>query len=718
MADQNNKENKYGEKYVGAPYNFVPFYNDVVGVDEAAMGVHGVISDELLTGEISYQLKAETPIFIGDGHKNRDGSSDEHFFRNEKGELAIPGSSVRGLIRNNAQILGLSGFDQDIDDYHLMYREVAGGGKKQEVRDFYNNKLGLPDSQNSVAVLQNVRAGYIVKEGSEYRIYKTEVDKIDSELGEMNYYVINERKVSEDSDYKKNYPYFEKHPESTQNILEEGFERTKDANGTVYYKGEDNPSYRPGYASVSYTIKDLKNVIQVGDPGVYEKEGVLLGTGLMPKKKVQYIIPKIDKSKEYITISNSDIKAFEIDFNKRMNALKGFGDPQFFNLPKEGEVKPVFYIELSKNMHEENEENSSRLYFGFTPRLRLFYDYTIKDGYHQNVQEFDYAMSLFGMTRQQCSYKSKTSFSDAVVCSDSVETKEKKVILAEPKPTSYMDYLQQGDKLTTYNSDQFELRGIKQYWLRDKTISGENTGKNEKVCSSIRPLDKGVCFAGKVRFENLTKAELGLLLWSIRLKKSSRMNMGKGKAYGFGAVSVKELTVSCRNNTKAYNLNGLLDFSPFESFDVEELIQAYKDEMNAHIPNGNIDRLPHIQTFFNMKNAEYMPEEEKIRYMSLAKKEYQSRQKALPQVDEILKTAKRVNVAPIAEGTHKAVVNGYQGKMIKFKTKDTEKYLKINIDDIIPMMPDLTKKNMKEKFPLNFECSLKFNDGKWSYVLK
>lgn len=710
MADQNNKENKYGEKYVGAPYNFVPFYNDVVGVDEAAMGVHGVISDELLTGEISYQLKAETPIFIGDGHKNLDGSSDEHFFRNEKGELAIPGSSVRGLIRNNAQILGLSGFDQDIDDYHLMYREVAGGGKKQEARDFYYNKLGLPDSKNSVAALQNVRAGYIVKEGSEYRIYKTEVDKIDSELGKMNYYVISERKVSEDPNYKNNYPYFEEHPESTQNILEKGFTKSKDDNGTVHYKGKDNPLYKPGYAQVSYT-KKLKNVTQIGNPGVFRYEGILMGTGFMKEKKVQYIIPKIDKNKEYIIISKSDIRAFEIDFNKRMNALKGFGDPQFFNLPEEGEVKPVFYIELPKNMHEENEENSSRLYFGFTPRLRLFYDYTIKDGYHQNVQEFDYAMSLFGMTRKQCSYKSKTSFSDAVVCSDSVETKERKVILAEPKPTSYMDYLQQGDKLTTYNSIEFELRGVKQYWLRGKTISGENnTSDNENVRSSIRPLDKGVCFAGKVRFENLTKAELGLLLWSIKLEKNSWMNMGKAKAYGFGAVSVKELAVSCRNNTKAYDLNGLLDLSPFESFDVDELIQAYKDEMNARIPNGNIDSISHIRIFFKMKNPDHMPEEKKIRYMSFP--DYKYRQKELLQVKEVLKTAK------IEEGVYSAVVIDHVGKKIKFRINDFDEYPKISIDDIKPNIPDLTRKNMKEKFPKDSEYDLEYQGGKWSIVFK
>ena len=56
--------------YVGAPFNFVPFYNDVVEVDQAQMETHGKIADELLTGEISYSVKAETPTFIADGKKD------------------------------------------------------------------------------------------------------------------------------------------------------------------------------------------------------------------------------------------------------------------------------------------------------------------------------------------------------------------------------------------------------------------------------------------------------------------------------------------------------------------------------------------------------------------------------------------------------------------------------------------------------------------------
>lgn len=70
-----------------------------------------------------------------------------------------------GLIRNNVQILGLSSFWDDIDDYAIMYRNVANGNEK--VR--YNNVLGSKqisvqgkDKMTNVSVLLNVKAGYIL----------------------------------------------------------------------------------------------------------------------------------------------------------------------------------------------------------------------------------------------------------------------------------------------------------------------------------------------------------------------------------------------------------------------------------------------------------------------------------------------------------------------------------------------------------------------------
>ncbi len=142
--------------YVGAPYNFVPFYKDVVSVEKEQMMTHDKIEHELLTGEIAYTATAKLPIFISDGKEKPD------FVKNERGEYMIPGSSMRGLIRSNTQILGLSSFGEDIDDYRLMYRNVAAAQGKD---DGYGAILGAEPANigdgKSVSVLKNVKAGYI-----------------------------------------------------------------------------------------------------------------------------------------------------------------------------------------------------------------------------------------------------------------------------------------------------------------------------------------------------------------------------------------------------------------------------------------------------------------------------------------------------------------------------------------------------------------------------
>ena len=67
---------------------------------------------------------------------------------------------MRGLIRNNVQILGLSSFFEDIDDYALMYRNVAGGAEKKR----YNMILGTDSRDDEMrGIAKNVKAGYLVQ---------------------------------------------------------------------------------------------------------------------------------------------------------------------------------------------------------------------------------------------------------------------------------------------------------------------------------------------------------------------------------------------------------------------------------------------------------------------------------------------------------------------------------------------------------------------------
>ena len=155
------------ENTVRAPYNFVPFterqpfmrYTDV-----SKLPAHDKLCAELLTGEIHLTLTAETPVFVSDGQENAD------FFRGANGNYMIPGSTIRGMVRENMQILGdgLVLKDEDLEDYQIYYREIAGKGARKPLRKYYQATLGVkPEkarSGKSISIPHNINAGYLVRE--------------------------------------------------------------------------------------------------------------------------------------------------------------------------------------------------------------------------------------------------------------------------------------------------------------------------------------------------------------------------------------------------------------------------------------------------------------------------------------------------------------------------------------------------------------------------
>ncbi len=626
MGSQNNSD----RKYVGAPYNFVPFSNKVYApVMKDQLEIHDRIDESLKTGEITFTIEAKTPIIIDNGKGE--------FFKNENGKEVIPGSSLRGLLRNNVQILSSSSFDGDIDDYNLMYRNVASGALKKEYSDILGNapvSFNTEKGSVSISVLKNVKAGYIKCEGGKYYIYPTLIDEISDKM--PNYYVLSERKIVNNYiNHRSNFAYgFFVNGNQTimQNMHNKPFKKSEDKNGRMHYKGTENPEYKPYIKECSYESRG-KDIIKVENVGVCSNKGWVLSSGIMREKKAVYIIPEKNESNEYrILIPDADIKAYKIDYKKKEKALITLCKKdekvaeEFYGLPKDGEEKPVFYI---------NEDG--RLYFGFTPRLRLFYKNPIKEGYKHQIEGkkdgFDLATSLFGISdKNNNSYKSKVSVADAVL-SKGVSGKENTVVLAEPKPSSYLDYLvQENGEYITYSSEEFKLRGVKQYWLRDSIYNGNRNMNNDKVGTTFKPLDAGAKFSATVRFQNLTSKELGLLLWAIRLEDGSEMNIGKGKPYGYGRIKISDFSAKVIDVEKAYSLDALV-MNPFVSVNISELIEQYKETM---IGGKRVDELSSVVQFLKMKNSEKLPNENDIRYMSIDDREYQSRDTRLGTIDEVL----------------------------------------------------------------------------------
>lgn len=643
LANNYNKNNKYGEKrsevykVSHAPYNFVPFSDKVCTIKDSEMTSHSDMSDELYSGEILYSIVSKTPIFVWDGVKD-DKDEIEYFYKNAEGTPAIPGSTVRGLIRSNAQILGLASMGDDIDDYSLMYRSVGTKGNDPN-KKIYNLTLGNKPKtldNKSISILTKVKAGYIREKNGKYEIIPTTINSIGESYEEMNYYVIREGLVQDSQLYNS-----------------EDFKR-------IYIQKS-----KPFAEKISYELRGNK-VISIAKYEEKSLKGYLVRTGNVPKKKVLYVIPEIEEKGNPIKISEKELKDFKIDYENKVNQLV---DKSFYNLPKEGETKPVFYV-----------NDNGHLYFGFTPRLRLFYDNTISAGIPDNhkTEQIDLIKSIFGFSKG-AGYKSKVHFMDAKLVNDKKSMNKTDVILGTPKASSYNDYLypRENGNASSYNTKGFKLRGVKQYWLRNNTFS--NMSDKVNVSTSFKPLPEESKFDGRIRFNNLKKHELGLLLWAIRLEKDSHMNIGKAKSLGFGNIVVTVNGLNLWDNQKAYSvdniantadINSILDFSPLKSVEKDEYIDYYKDFIQKKMDIKNIMDVDSIKTFFVMKNGNQLPDERLIGYMELG--EYQGRY-PLPDVEAVMRASKEGEKALTKEN---AVSTKSNSIVASNKNKTTETSVK------------------------------------------
>ncbi len=287
--------------------------------------------------------------------------------------------------------------------------------------------------------------------------------------------------------------------------------------------------------------------------------------------------------------------------------------------------------------------------------------------------------SLFGFTSDTESYRSRLSFKDAVIDKSVTEEEKRTLVLGEPKPTSYLDYLtgKRGEP-ATYR-DEFSLRGLKQYWLHTAESKGE-AGRNKEVGSDIYAYSSGTSFTGQIRFTNLQREELGMLLWSLLLEKNSQQNIGKGKPYGYGRICVSLKHLKIQDPEKLYG-GGTLCLEPYQ--EQKESCETYISEAKADMEQflgRDVMKYPPIRDFLLMKNAEEMPQEDQIRYMHLSDRqknwesEHQARmaqQEMLPTVGVVLgKEKKKISHSDSRERYKNENGNGYRGSERSRQNRD------------------------------------------------
>lgn len=608
-----------------APYNFIPFADPPLLCGREELPPHNAIDPALKTGEIHFTMTARMPVFVSDGAKQ-----DPHFFRGADGRFALPGATIRGMVRANMRVLGfgtiLAGNHEDMENLRLYYRDfsAARDSLRYPLRNRYMKALDIefgefrrPDKSIAhYSIPHRVQAGYLRKtEKGGYEI-----------LPVPAYYRV------------------------AKSLLDPcGL-------GTIYAQ-----ALPVDYQAAGETV----TAIQPAGDGAPPQD-MLRGTLLCPgvdsggdgtRKNAnppahRYVFPSPAEGSAPLAVSEEDELFYRIDWENRRNSLKGGTsinrekipyDPDFWKLPDEsGKPKPVFYIQ------KEDANRQPHIYFGMSRFPRIGYDHMLADGLpraqrkaaQEGAYPYDYVRAILGYAGQKDSYRSRVYFSDCPAQGEPEEEEPFEAVLGVPKPSWFAGYTKDGRPY----SENFQLRGQKRFWPQRRR--GEIPPPNESnAASRLRPLKSKTVFAGVIRYWNLHPHELGLLLWALRLERNCCQIVGMGKPFGLGRM------VPAIDGLHEYDMNTLyrsLEAGPEERTGkaadsrAAEYIETYKAFAREKLGLKSTEELlrrPDISAFFYM--CKTLQESETAAYMHIGDKkaglpnEYQNLREPLPTVAEI-----------------------------------------------------------------------------------
>ena len=622
---------------VRAPYNFVPFSGKILEYKEDIPG-HDAVDPKLKTGEIHVTLTADTPVFASDGNREK-----PDFFKGPDGGYMLPGSTIRGMIRANMQILGfgLVRSGEDIEDQRVFFRKIADARKSTggELKTYYHTALGVKSwktaSGGSYSIPEAVRAGYLRKTDSGYEIQ----------------------------------PVKGVYARVSKSLLDQ--ERLGNLHATTV-----KVRYAADRGRVTAIRRD--DGCAPGQPGVLLCPGVDTGGDgtridyRTKKPKLpshRYVFPLPDEKAVSIPISKEDELSYAADWEGRKNSLKGgtqiMGekvpyDPDFWKLPEAGQEKPVFYI-----------QHNGHTFFGMSLFLRIGYSHSLKEGlppHHRQLEHnedfLDWTRAILGWAGTTSSRRSRVSFGDFCAQGTPDELQPMKpveTVLGNPKISYYPGYVVEGEH---YNKVGFQLRGYKQYWLKEARAMPTD---KENAASQLRPLPAGTKFSGVIRYRNLRPEELGLLLWAIRLEEGCYQSVGMGKPYGYGRMKVSIDSLREYDMAALYG-PGSLCARPAPA--KPEAIQSYIDAYDAAAakalylkkPKGkpSITSQGEIQDFFFLRRT--IRDGDEVSYMEL--EEYQNVDNALPDTASFRQEAEQAKQAEQAKTP--AAENDWRSKLAQW----------------------------------------------------
>lgn len=590
---------------IKAPFNFVPCNNTVFFPEWAIRISHDVPFSDSISGYIPIRITAESPIFIRNGHAL--GTEDNTFNHTPDGKYYIPGTSIKGELKNVLEILSF-GKMSNVQNKRFGYRDLS---PSSAVSKNYKDKIDP----------KSIHCGWLYREVDQYYIRDCGLPKrispkaIDRALG-----------TSLD-DFAKNGIF---NNDLNRRAAVKYAQIKKHNNGEMIYHGifsaDTGEKAKPNSVIFGHGQNEfMGHLILTGQSGPRKEE-------TKKGKYWEFVFPDVEgneknirKIDEHLIEDFVNIHSNNPEFKSPDKKESGNNpDPLWLKKFRDGKEIPVFFrYRKESGGRQTNQIEAIGLAYMFRfPTAHMIYSAMPAEHLMKNIP--DLAECIFGYTGKTCgSLKGRVSVSNAYACDNVRTEKEIKIVLSSPKPSYYPIYVDGGH---SWNENGATISGRKRYPVRD-SVSNYETG-NEKMVSKMIPLAKGTVFEGKIRFFNLRPAELGALLASVTFlgEKDCFHSLGSGKPLGYGKVSmtIPENSINCDKEVST-----------------DELIGCFRELMKSRV--NNWEHTPQLKELFAMSKGIPLGKEDMFMYMNMSTtgnnefNEYKNSKKYLSRFSEILK---------------------------------------------------------------------------------
>lgn len=610
-----------------ATYNFVPLPDVVVRAVESAdqLPSHATYADPdyPYTGYFDVTLTTMSPVYVrgglsttpGDDGKSEFDKSEaeklgqvpadyaravknkpEFFYTRDRNEPVIPGSTLRGLLRNLLEIVAY-GKVQWVSDKRLFYRTVDDSYLGRHYTEQMVEPLGRVGAPPHPGYRPRVRGGFFRKRSNgTFFIEECVVARLEMHAAARAFglqqphqlYELNGQPLMQPAGNPNQTPRWAfQHRDIWVDV---GPEQDN------FFPAQFRPNGQLRHPALYLRFREATD--PVGTAQVGKKEGKLVLTGAMQHKHLAFVFLDPRQLDPAATPAHFEVPndPREEDGNKRLvdrfhdddqmtrwqrlafpNGKPGGAQRGADGHLRDGE--PVFFLT------DPGGRGTNVVFFGRPQMFRLPYDNRPIDlvpEWLRSPEAIDYAEALFGFVRTRAeleelesrgvpvpkpgspgrSYAGRVSVTDATLAPGQTDywltaAPFPPKILASPKPTAVPLYLLQTSdhrlRLKHYDSPgddgsgRWLIRGHKLYWHRGQVTADQLRAPGQVLATStqhtrLRPVRPGLRFTFRVYLDNLSRWDLGALAWILHPAGAENRtychSLGMGKALGMGAVKL------------------------------------------------------------------------------------------------------------------------------------------------------------------------------------